>query len=341
MKGLMTGVFMGAVLVSIPGTGSCGSEVSARLARFDGDRAAAVSYTFDDGFRDQYTLAVPLLNQAGFKGTFFVIPGRTAATVEEAVRKQKEKRAWGGICWPELKIMADQGHEIASHSWSHPGLQKLTPAEVESELVKSYDAIKAGVGRAPLTFAFPFNQSTPDIKAAALKHYVACRSFQTGVGGGSTVEFLNQWADTQVREKGYGILMFHAISNGYAALSSPDILRDHLGYVKLHERDIWVDTFATVMRYEKEREDAKLVVTPTADGAICLLSGTLDPVVFNVPLTIVVDVPGVVSARAESDGTALAASVVGNAIRIRAVPGVRPIKLVWKQSIAPAWRGKL
>ena len=46
----------------------------ARIAKFDGDRAAAISYTFDDGLRDQYTLAVPMLNEVGFKGTFFIIP---------------------------------------------------------------------------------------------------------------------------------------------------------------------------------------------------------------------------------------------------------------------------
>src|SRR5438093_7615247 len=76
---------------------------TARIARFAGDCAAAISYTFDDGLRDQFTLAVPLLNEVGFKGTFFVIPGSTAETTADAERRKSDKRAWGTITWAELQ----------------------------------------------------------------------------------------------------------------------------------------------------------------------------------------------------------------------------------------------
>ncbi|MDQ3813188.1 MAG: polysaccharide deacetylase family protein, partial [Armatimonadota bacterium] len=230
---------------------------TARIARFAGDRAAAISYTFDDNLRDQYTLAVPMLNEVGFKGTFFVIPGATAETPQEAEKKQSLKRAWGGISWPELKEMAAGGHEIASHTWSHPNLQKLPAEEVDAQFSKAYDAIKTRMGKPPLTLAFPFNASTPEVRAAALKYYVAYRAYQIGTGGKTTVASLNAWADKLVKEKKWGILMAHAIGNGYAALSDAEILRTHLKYVKIHEREMWVDTFANIARYEKERDDAK------------------------------------------------------------------------------------
>ena len=66
-----------------------------------------------------------MLNEVGFKGTFFVIPGATAETPEEGEKEALWKRAWGSISWPELKEMAAQGHEIASHTWSHPGLAEV------------------------------------------------------------------------------------------------------------------------------------------------------------------------------------------------------------------------
>jgi peptidoglycan/xylan/chitin deacetylase (PgdA/CDA1 family) len=136
---------------------------TARIAHFSGDCAAAISYTFDDNLRDQYTLAVPMLNEVGFKGTFFVIPGATAETPEEGEKKKSEKRAWGSISWPELTKMATQGHEIASHTWSHPNLQKLPAEEVDAQFSKAYDAIKTRMGKPPLTVAFPFNASTPEV----------------------------------------------------------------------------------------------------------------------------------------------------------------------------------
>ncbi len=301
-----------------------------RIARFSGDRAAAISYTFDDGLRDQYTLAVPMLKEVGFKGTFFIIPGSTAETPELAEGKQNQKRAWGGISWPELKAMAEHGHEIGNHTWSHPSLPKLTPDEVTSELSLSIDAIKTRLDRPPLTLAFPFNQSTPEVRAAALKHHVAFRSYQTGLGEKSTVESLNAWADKQVSDKSWGVIMAHAIAHGCAALSDPEILRAHLRHVKSREREIWVDTFANIARYEKERDDAKLEISGKHGHLTCLLRSTLDPRIFDVPLTIVIDTPGVTSARAERAGRELPTSTTHGSIHFEAVPDGRSITITWK-----------
>jgi len=125
-------VVLAAVLLS--GVLPVKAEAPARIARFSGDRAAAISYTFDDGIRDQYTLAVPMLDEVGFKGTFFVIPNSVVATVEEAEKKKDAKRAWGSITWDELRKMAAAGHEIGSHTWSHTGLTKQTPEEASSRI---------------------------------------------------------------------------------------------------------------------------------------------------------------------------------------------------------------
>ena len=304
---------------------------TARIARFAGDRAAAISYTFDDNTRDQYTLAVPMLNEAGFKGTFFVISGRTAESPEEGEKKQNDpevRKKWGGICWAELKEMADQGHEIASHTWSHRSMRKLTPEEVDSELVRAFDAIKTRIGKPPLTIAFPFNQSTPEVQAAALKHHVAYRAYQTGLGEKSTVESLNTWADKQVRDKTWGVLMAHAIANGYAALSDPEIFRTHLKHVK--DRDIWVDTFSNIARYDKERNDAKLQVAGTAGTLTCTLGSTLDPALYNVPLTIVIDAAKATSAKAERSGKSLPTRVGNGRIYVDAAPSPQAITVTWK-----------
>ncbi|HSI09610.1 MAG: polysaccharide deacetylase family protein [Rariglobus sp.] len=308
------------------------SQPAARIARFAGDRSAAISYTFDDGLRDQYTHAVPMLNESGFKGTFFVIPGRVSPDITDAEKRKNDKRAWGTITWSELKEMAAQGHEIASHTWSHPGLPKLTPAEVDAELVKARDAITTHIGRPPLTLAFPFNQSTPEIQAAALKYHVAFRSYQLGVGGDkSTVESLNAWADKQVRDKKWGVVMAHGIAYGYAAFTDPEIFRAHLRHVKSRDTDIWVDTFATIARYEKERDDAKIsVASSSASRLVFTLTGTLDPKLYDVPLTLVLDLPNSRSARALRAGRELPVRVSASAVQIDTAPSSEPITVTWQ-----------
>lgn len=321
-----------ATLFIITLTAAAETQPTARIARFSGDRAAAISYTFDDNLRDQCTLAVPMLNEVGFKGTFFVVAGKTAETPEEGEKKQHSPKAsgmWGGISWPELKVMADNGHEISSHTWSHRGMKQMPPAEVEAELKSAWDAINTRIGRPPLTLAFPFNQSTPEVQAAALKHHAAFRSFQFGTSEKTTVQSLNAWADKLIKEKKWGVFMAHGIAKGYAALTDPEILRAHLKHVKERESEIWVDTFASVARYEMERDDAKLTVIGKLGEMTCTLSGTLDPQRYDVPLTVVIDVK-VTSARAVRSGKELPTRIENGSIHVEAKPDTLPITVTWK-----------
>ena len=324
---MFVGSILTATIVSAAGEGTV---PSVRIAKFAGDRAAAISYTFDDGLRDQLTLAVPMLDEFGFKGTFFVIPGRVSDTVEDAERRKNDKRAWGTITWAELKEMSAQGHEIGSHTWSHPNLTKLPIEEVETQMTKASAAIDKHIGKPPLTLAFPFNARTLEIETLALKHCVAFRAFQLGTSGKSSVDSLNKWADKQVSEKNWGVIMTHAIESGYAAFSDPEILRTHLKYVKSRGNDIWVDTFANVARYGKERDVAKLVVTGQPGNITLMLSSTLDSQTYNVPLTIVIDAPDATSVHAKRSGIELPARVDKGSIHVEASPATEPITIKWK-----------
>ncbi len=320
--------------LALAGSAACAAEPAppaARIARFAGDRAAALTYTFDDGLRDQYTLAVPMLNEVGLKGTFFVIPGKISETVEDAEKRKNDKRAWGTITWDELKEMAGQGHEIASHTWTHPGLAKLPPEEVDAQFSKAADAILAHIGKPALTLAFPFNQSTPEIEATALKHHVAFRDSQLGIGGKTTAESLDAWADKQVRARAWGVAMFHAIGSGYAALSDPEIFRVHLRRIKARESELWVDTFANVVRYVKERDDAKLVVTDASPGRlVCMLTSDLPSATYDAPLTLVFEISGAKTVRADRAGRELSTRVLPASIQIDVAPSTEPITLVWQ-----------
>ncbi len=302
---------------------------AAHIAKFAGDRAAAISYTFDDGLRDQFTLAVPLLNEVGFKGTFFVVPGKTAETPEAAAAKQFEPKVMGSVSWPELKTMAAQGHEIASHTWSHRNQAKITAVEADAELSKSFDAIKARIGKPPLTLAFPYNQSTPEARTNALKYFVACREYQVGTGSNTTTASLNTWADKLVKEQKWGILMTHGVTNGYAAMSDPEVLRGHWKYVRGRTNDIWVDTFANIARYEKERDDAKLQVIREAGGVTCVISSSLGPQPYNVPLTVIIDAPGAVAASAKRSGRELPVRGGHGTICVEAAPDAQPITITF------------
>lgn len=304
-----------------------GTEPTVHIARFAGDRSAAISYTFDDGMSEHYTLAVPMLDEVGLKGTFYVIPGRIPTDSDQSDDKTPRKR----MSWDELKKMADNGHEIGNHSWSHPNLTQLPPAQAEEQLTKAFDAISRHIGRPPLTIAFPFNASTPEIQAVALKQHVAFRAYQHGTSEKTTSESLNNWAEQQVRNKTWGVVMIHGIATGYAAFSDPEILRSHLKYVKSRDTDIWVDTFANVARYGMERKEAVLSTkSVSAKKLVITLSSNLPPTVYDVPLTLVVNLSGIKSAQAKRAGQALPIRLTGSSIQLDACPAPAPIVLVWE-----------
>ncbi len=52
----------------LPASGS-GPFYALSIAKYRGDKAAAVSYMFDDGYEEQYTVGMPLLEAHGIHAT--------------------------------------------------------------------------------------------------------------------------------------------------------------------------------------------------------------------------------------------------------------------------------
>ena len=94
-----------------------------------------IAMTFDDG--PSATLTSKLLDLLAahhIKATFFVIGEKIAEFPEIVARAARE------------------GHEIASHSWSHPNLAKMSQESVRSQLQRTDDAIKSATGNVRLYF---------------------------------------------------------------------------------------------------------------------------------------------------------------------------------------------
>jgi peptidoglycan/xylan/chitin deacetylase (PgdA/CDA1 family) len=110
-----------------------------------------VALTFDDGPKPTTPGLLDALKEHNLKGTFFV------------VGFQAEKR-------PELlRRMLAEGHEIANHSYTHPNLTYLTPAQVQRELCRTSVVIHQATGIRPLFYRPPggnFNGPVSDAAAS-------------------------------------------------------------------------------------------------------------------------------------------------------------------------------
>jgi peptidoglycan/xylan/chitin deacetylase (PgdA/CDA1 family) len=105
-----------------------------------------VVLTFDDGFRDQYTNAFPLLKKYGFTGTFFIITG----FVDEGRPEY--------VSWSEIELMHGNGMEIGSHSYTHPSLEGKSFDYIVWQVLGSKEAIEARTQEPVRFFSYPSGQ---------------------------------------------------------------------------------------------------------------------------------------------------------------------------------------
>ena len=102
-----------------------------------------VALTFDDGPHETLTpKLLDLLARHKAKATFFVV-GQNAAEYPEIMRR-----------------IAQEGHELANHSWSHPNLGKMSDEAVRAQLKKTEDAIRRATGRDVTLMRPPYGSLT-------------------------------------------------------------------------------------------------------------------------------------------------------------------------------------
>jgi len=118
-------------------------------------RKPRVLLTFDDGFRDVYENAWPLLARRGIPAVVYPVVGDIGKS---------------GVVWPEnmdrspqdlisleqIREMAAEGIEFGSHLWEHRRANKMEPEELRSQLARSFAGIAAITGRETLSLAYPF-----------------------------------------------------------------------------------------------------------------------------------------------------------------------------------------
>jgi peptidoglycan/xylan/chitin deacetylase (PgdA/CDA1 family) len=132
---------------------------------------------FDDGNRDGYDNAYPILERFGFEGVFAVVVGRVGV----------KRRA---MTWAELRDLQAAGHEIANHSLHHADVTRLDRAGLAREVGLAAERLHRHLGSWPRTFVYPFGRWDGDgIAAVRTTHHHIANTTVPGATRRSTERF--------------------------------------------------------------------------------------------------------------------------------------------------------
>ncbi|AGL18387.1 polysaccharide deacetylase family protein [Actinoplanes sp. N902-109] len=123
-----------------------------------------VAVTFDDGYRDFSTQALPVLDRAGARATLYASVGHLGGHADWLGRWAP---AFGTLLsWAELSEVAAAGVEIGSHSLIHHPLDVLPAAQLHAEIRRSKDELEQRLGRAVRGFAYPHGYNGARVRDA-------------------------------------------------------------------------------------------------------------------------------------------------------------------------------
>lgn len=241
----------------------------------------AVSHTFDDNTAGQTDVAQPLFDAKGLHMTMFIVTG------------------WGAN-WGKLQSAHAKGHEIASHSVTHP--QTMPDAECPT----SQTTIQQEVPGEPcVTIAYP-NCNVPGSRTELARCYIAGRScngqiekktpddfyrtaaIMAGSVNINTADGFNSKSNEAASTGGWLIWCHHGVGDDGHGYSNTAVhaLSGNLDFLEENRDKLWTETYGNVARYIRERDAVTLAVTTSDERSITLeVTDDLTDSIFNYPLT--------------------------------------------------------
>lgn len=156
------------------------TEHARRSQTLDPRPSKLVVLTFDDGYRDFYTAAAPILRKHRFTATMFLPTGfigddrrKFCPSTGHSIKDQKSKIKNGRECltWAEVAELHTQGIEFGSHTVNHPKLIEMPRSEVELEIRNSKREIECRLRAPCTTFAYPY--AFPDANPEFVRAFTA------------------------------------------------------------------------------------------------------------------------------------------------------------------------
>lgn len=277
--------------------------MNAWITRFGGDKRAAVSLTFDDGydmksarfFNDE-------MKKNGLHGTI----NMTWCFVEKHIDE-----------WNE--ILAEGIYDAANHSFGHSihysKSENVTTEMLEHDITDAYNLLKEHFpSQSFLVYCTPFGGMSEESMAIIKRHHVANRlgeplKYYTGeitsrdvfeIPGfaalnDTNLEELNQVTDEAIRIGAYYVEIYHQCApdeiQGNRVTAKESVVRDHFAYLGTKHSEMWTPSYTQMVQYVLEKENTELICEETDNSLRITLNCALDPALYDYPLTVKAELP--------------------------------------------------
>jgi len=217
--------------------------------------------------------------------------------------------------WEQYKSYADQGHEISSHTVTHPKLAVLDEVNMRYELEQSKADLAKFMGdKSTFSAEGPYGTENERVMEYAHKIYPALRNrmpedwleeinrgskkqpgetdkeyvqWQRGALSNTGIDGMNSWTDTVIAHDNiWLVLVIHGVEDyGWEPLKTEE-LKQYFGYMKENEDSLWIATFGDVTKYLRERKATKINAELEGNEIRITRSSDLNPSIYDLPLTL-------------------------------------------------------
>src|SRR6201996_4209145 len=237
-----------------------------------GNKKAVIVLTYDDALQSQLNIAVPQLDSAHLKATFFLTGDIDKLTI------------------PKWRALSKKGHELGNHTIYHPCASGNDNPVISDnytvyEMIREIDVMNhflyAVDGKATRTYAYPCTETAVgngksyvdtlrkygvikyarvggdmDAVITNFKNLDLLQIPSYGIEDNAPADKLIAFVKKVKQSGGMGILMLHGVG-GDSLTVSADAHRELLNYLKENKKDIWVTTFQQAMDYATNVDKAK------------------------------------------------------------------------------------
>jgi len=179
-------------------------------------KSSYVTFTFDDGYQEQYDTAFPILQEHNIQATIYVITDKIG----------KEFEGTTLMSLTDINSLQKAGWEIGSHTVTHTDLTKIPVSEIEKELENSKNFLLEK-GFHINSVSIPYGKYNSQVLNLADKHYNTIRTSNKGynylpnlnktnlkvqyVTNETNLDEMKLWVDYAKKDNTWLIVLIHLV----------------------------------------------------------------------------------------------------------------------------------